>query len=236
MTETSFRSRPVTAGTAGPGDREPAVDTAAVAARVAAALPPLDEDQRRAGIAVYRLLAGGIPVTAKEVGALAGLDPVRARRVLADLPTARHQGGLVTAFLGLQASPGAHRMRFGPVDTATWCAWDTLFIPLLIGRPARAESTCPVTAAPVVVEVDPSGAVAVEPAGAQLTFLGSPRPYRGNVVEGFCRWVHFVADSAAGDRWRRDAAAEREDAMVLPIDAGVAIGRVTNLAVFGHAG
>ncbi len=208
-----------------------------IAAKVVAALPSLDGRQRRVGRAVYRLLAAGRPATPASVAPMADLGPEEAAAVMAGLPTARRQAGAVTAFLGLQAEPGAHRLRFAGVDCWTWCAWDTLFIPALVGSRALVESTCPVTRTTVVVEVDPvDGVVAAEPAGALLTFLRSPRPYGGDIVDSFCRWMHFVSGPVAGERWVGAAAAERDDVIVLPLAAGVAIGRATNRAVFGVPG
>ena len=207
-------------------------DTARLATVVAGALPVLDPRQRRAGIAVYRLLSVGEPATPEAVASLAGMSVAEAGDVMAGLPTAARRGTAVTGFLGLQQSPAAHRLRFAGAVCGTWCAWDTLFVPELVGRFARAESRCPVTGVEIVVEIDPStGVVSADPHDTLLTFLAQPRPYAGEIADQFCRWMHFVGGPAAADCWA--AAAERPDVIVLTLSAGVEVGRLTNRLVFG---
>ncbi len=208
------------------------VDTDQLATVVAGALPVLDPRQRRAGMAVHRLLSAGVAATPEAVASLAGMSITEAGDVMAGLPTAVRRGTAVAGFLGLQEGPAAHRLRFAGAECGAWCAWDTLFVPELVGRFARAESRCPVTGVEIVVEVDPrTGVVSADPHDTLLTFLAQPRPYAGEIVDQFCRWMHFVGGPAAADRWA--ATAERPDVIVLTLSAGVEIGRLTNRMVLG---
>ncbi len=216
-------------------------DLDALAVEVAAALPSLDEDQRRVGLAVYRLLADGRPATAGTVAAQLGDLVGTVAPVLAALPTATVSDGAVVAFLGLQRAEGRHALCFDDTALATWCAWDTLFLPALVGRAAVARSSCPVTGEEVVVGVDPAaGVTSVTPGDAVLSFLAHPTPFGGDVVDGFCRFIHFFADPDAAEGWRTAArepgGGAPPELTVLSLADGVALGARTNRLVFGRPG
>lgn len=217
------------------------VDLDRLADEVAAALPRLDANQRRVGVAVYRLMAAGQPASPEHVASLVEMPVEHVATLLQGLPTATVTDGAVTAFLGLQSDPGRHRLLFDQRLLATWCAWDTLFLPGLIGRAGRAESHCPVTGDLVTVEVDPVlGVTSASPEGALLSFLAHPEPFEGDVIVGFCRWVNFLGGAGAAEAWISAAAgageAGRPEVTVLSLTDGVELGRRTNAIVFGDGG
>lgn len=212
-----------------------------LAVEVAAALPPLDEGERQVGLAVYRLLADGRPASATAVAERLGEAVGAVAPVLAALPTATVSDGAVVAFLGLQRDEGRHALCFDDTTLATWCAWDTLFLPGLVGRAAVARSRCPVTGEEIVVEVDPAtGVTSATPGDAVLSFLVHPTPFDGDVVAGFCRFIHFLADPDAAEAWRTGAGEPGGGAppelTVLSLADGVALGARTNRLVFGQPG
>lgn len=218
------------------------VDLDRLVDEVAAALPRLDADQRRVGVAAYRLMAAGERATPEHIAPLVVMPAGRIRVVVEDLPTATVADGEITAFLGLQLEAGRHRLTFGERSLSTWCAWDTLFLPGLIGRPGRAESRCPVTGEQVVVEVDPElGVTRASPAGARLSFLAHPAPFAGDVMVGFCRWINFLSGSSAAEAWAAWAgrtgvesdAPDHAEITVLSLAEGVEVGRRTSVLVFG---
>ncbi len=211
------------------------IDLAALSVAVARALPPLDDPQRRVVLATYQLISRAIPANPEALAPLAHMTPAIVARDLPGLPTASLDRGAVVGFLGLHTTPTTHRITFPEGSAGTWCAWDALFLPHLLGLPARVVSTCPVTGEPIVVEVDPADrVVAVSPDEARLSFLARPAPYAGDIVASSCRWVHFLASPAAAHVWTRDAARDGgEELVALDLDEGVTIGRRTNLAVFG---
>lgn len=223
---------------AGPttSDRESAtVDLDALAGAVTAALPALGATERRLALATYAQLSAGLPATADAVARRVGLPETEVANQLARLPTARHDAGAVVAFLGLQLAPTVHRIRFAGPEVATWCAWDTLFLPALVGRTAAITSRCPVTGTAITLELDPvSGIADLAPATARLTFLAAPAPYAGNLVASFCRFVHFVADEHAADAFLAKAAGNDGERLVtLRLEDGLELGRRTNARIFG---
>lgn len=209
------------------------LDLDALAAATVRALPPLAPDHRRLGVAVYAVMAAGEAATVPALAAATGLAEDAVARLLETLPTATIAGDEVSAFLGLQRAPGAHRLSFETAALSTWCAWDTLFLPALLDRPATVASVCPVTGAPITLAVDPRAGVTGAPAGTRLTFLADPAPFDGEVIAGFCRWIHFVRDDTAAKAWLAPEAAVRPRGVVLDLDEGFALGRLTNAMLFG---
>ena len=53
----------------------------------------------------------------------------------------------------------------------TWCAWDSLFIPEILGHTARVESACPVTQARISLTVGPQRIIEAEPSGVVISMV-----------------------------------------------------------------
>ncbi len=208
-----------------------------LASDVVAALPRLDAEGRAVGRAVYRLIAAGLPAEPATIAASTGMPAHRVATIAASLPTASVGGDEITAFLGLQREPGRHKITFGDQRRGAWCAWDTLFLPALVGQSARVESRCPVSGSVVRLVIDPrEGVRHVSPPGTVLSFLKTPAPYSGAIQAQFCRWIHFLAGEREAQAWIAGDRSGREvpPAMVaLSLAEGVELGRRTNAMIFG---
>src|SRR5438270_9757027 len=79
----------------------------------------------------------------------------------------RDSRGALVGFWGLaQAEMPPHRFDIAGQRLWTWCAWDSLFIPSILGKTAHIASVCATTGAPVSMVVTPEGVTEVSPAGA----------------------------------------------------------------------
>lgn len=137
----------------------------------------------------------------------------------------------VIAFQGLSLAETPHRFRDDGRDLYTWCAWDTLFLPEVLGRTAEVESTCPTTGAAVSLRVDRSGPRDVAPAETVLSFRPDSPVFVDDVQDSFCRFVHFFSSPAAAEPW----VAAHPRTVVISLEDGFEIGRHTNAAQFGSA-
>jgi alkylmercury lyase len=68
----------------------------------------------------------------------------------------RDPDGAVVAFSGLSLRATAHQFTVAGRRLYAWCARDALFLPALLGQPARVRSRCPATGATVTLTVDPT--------------------------------------------------------------------------------
>ena len=134
-------------------------------------------------------------------------------------------------FWGLTIREMPHRLQTDGRMLYAWCAWDTLFLPEILGRRARVTSTCPTTGDTVSLEVDAGGVVGVTPNSAVLSFLRSDGPFDGDVIRSFCHFVHFFAAPEAAARWIE----RHPDTFALSIDDGAELARARNRELLGAA-
>jgi alkylmercury lyase len=209
-----------------------AVDTAEIAEQLACCLVELDASDQRAQLALFRLLAEGEPVDPDRLAARADLqtaDVLARLRRWPEVPT--DPEGRVVAFNGLSTVETPHRLRIEGRTVYAWCAWDTLFLPELIGHSAEVESTCPGTGAAVSLRVGPEGPSDVRPSRAILSFLLPASAFGDDSSASFCGFIHFFAFPGAAEGWTR----RRPGTFVISIDEGFEIGRRTNTVRWGEA-
>jgi alkylmercury lyase len=174
-------------------------------------------------LALLRELARGRPVSIAALAAVAGRDEADVESALTAWPNVeRDDQERVTAFSGLSLLPTEHRLEIDDRTLYAWCAWDTLFLPALLGRPARVRSRCPVTATDVHLTVAPQGVQASDPAELAVSFPPPGAACAQDITGSFCCHVHFLAGAHAAERWR----AEHGDALVLDLDQAFELGRL----------
>ena len=87
----------------------------------------------------------------------------------------------------------------------TWCAWDTLFIPEILGKRVRVTSPDPETKEPVQLVVTPEKIESAAPEDAVVSFLMAEASdfdtTAANVIKTFCHFVFFFASRSSGERW-----------------------------------
>ena len=203
-----------------------------LAAELANAMPSLDDAGQRVALATYRLLANGDPVAAEQVADRAGLAVGDVRRLLEEWPGVYLRAGELIGFWGLALADMPHVLRVGGRELRAWCAWDTLFLPELIGQAAEVESTCPTTGDTIRLEVVPGDGVhELSPATAVLSFLRPDRPFDADLVMSFCHFVHFFRDEAAAEAWT----AKHSNTFAISVAQGFEIGHLSNRRKFGRA-
>lgn len=111
------------------------------------------------------------------------------------------KGNLVGAVLTLRRTP--HRFIVGSRRMFAWCALDTLFLPALIGEPARVRSTCPVTARNLEIVVGPDRIVSAAPSTIAVSVV-DPSTMCCEVPgpeSSICSSMHFFDSWSAGQSW-----------------------------------
>jgi alkylmercury lyase len=208
------------------------IDVERLADELAAARPPLDGVRQRLAIALYRLLAEGRPVWTHRLAERAGVAaadvaPMLDRRLGVDLD----ERGAVESFWGLSLSVTPHRLDLDGRTLYAWCAWDTLFLPALLGTTIDVASPCPTSETPILLTVTPDQVQRLEPAGAVLSMRHPDERFTADTRSSFCRHVHFFASERAFSEW----AARDAGTFAVTIDDGFEIARRVNVATYGPA-
>lgn len=207
-------------------------DILVLAAEFTATYPKLDPFQQRLVLATFRLLGEGQPFGPEELAERVDLPVDEIISYLDEWPMVqRDEQGRVVAFAGLILKPTSHALEVDGRTLYAWCALDTLFLPELLGRPARIRSTSPDTGETVTLIVDGSTVRDVSPEGAVLTLHEVAGFDLQDVVGTFCCFVHFFPSEQAASAW----AERNEGTYVASIADGFECGRLYNHGRFGAA-
>jgi alkylmercury lyase len=172
-------------------------------------LRPFSPDEQRTAVELYRQLAKGKAVDAAQLGDALGVSAAEARALLQReaIKAFVHPDaeGRVLGFGGLAAAPMHHRFEVSGRTLWTWCAWDSLFIPEILGRQARVNSPDPESREVVRLTVSPERVDSVVPAKAVVSFIQPEaemfQSSAAKVMAQFCHYVFFFSSRQSGERW-----------------------------------
>lgn len=196
----------------------------------------LPEDQRVA-VALYRELAKGNAVDAAQLGRALGVSPEESQALLQrnsinDFVYPDDQGR-VLGFGGLAATPMHHQFEVDDRTLSTWCAWDSLFIPEILGRPARITSADPESGELMRLVVSPDRIESAEPPDAVVSFVLPDAEVFGtsaaNVMTKFCHFIFFFSTRLSGERW----VAKHPGTFLYSLDEAFGLAKRLNARNFG---
>jgi alkylmercury lyase len=197
---------------------------------IAKGMIDLDPDGVLIVLALYRLLSGGDPVPPSQVADESGVDLSIVEERLAAWPGVFKQDHKVIGFWGLALPAMSHRFEVDGKTLYTWCAYDALFLPELIGKPARVTSKDPVTGEQVSLRVHPDRIEDVSHKEVFISFLDpTSTRFDENVILNFCNYVHFFASQVSGAKWTTD----HPGTFLLALDEAFRLSRLANRAKFG---
>lgn len=202
-----------------------------LADKIVSAMPKLGSTERRIALGLYRLLAEGGPVPLARVAKSLNLSESYVRETLSEWPGVYYDDtSAVIGFWGLALTEMPHRLQVDGRTLYTWCAWDSLFIPGILGKKARVESADPLTREKVSLVVEAHGVKELKPRGAVVSFLAPKRNFDADVIQSFCHFVHFFGSRESGERWT----SKHSGTLLLSVDEAYELGRLTNAHNFGR--
>ena len=201
--------------------------------------PKFGPDVSKLLIRVMRKLSDGKPVTAEYISRFVdeiGIDTDESEQFLRAVTERDGDDGII-GIVGLSLNKDwAHKFEVRGNSLRTWCAWDTLFIPLLLAETAVVESESPVSGDLIRVTVSPYGVKDTSPEAAVVSVVVLD-PEKGEVdsVEQawaqFCHQVYFFTSREEAEQWKAD----REDIEVLSVDDAFELGRHAWSGVLAYA-
>jgi alkylmercury lyase len=147
-----------------------------------------------------RLLSEGEPVALAQLATAAGwsVDDVETA-LRAQTSAERDERGRLVG-LALTLRPTTHRVTVDGRTLFAWCASDTLMVPVIVGRRAVVESTCPQTGQAIRVELTPDGVERVDPSDAVVSAV-RPAGRLADVRSDTCDHGHFFSSIEATAAW-----------------------------------
>ncbi len=195
-------------------------------------------DVSRLAVRLLREIAKGSPLSPQRVEQIASaldIEQQTAHEVL-DKMCERDQAGLVVGIAGLSQSQHPHRFTVDGTRLATWCAWDSLFLPVILQQIALVSSRCPSTGETIRLTITPEGVTSKHPESAAISIV-IPQPTTSGLesVEEiwttFCHHVRFFASPQVAQEW---VAARGQEIAILTIEEAFELGRLTLSEVLRH--
>ncbi len=192
-------------------------------------LPTMSEQEQRLGLEIYRQLSSGEPVSAFELAKGLNGSPHEVDELLAHpnlkCLTYTDNDGHIIGFGGLAVRPMPHRFNLNGRRLYTWCAWDSLFIPVILRQVAEVESPPPGGSGLVRLRVGRDGIERVDPEDAVMSFLlPTAETFRADALKAmasFCHYIFFFPDRKSATAWT----AQHPDTMVVSVPHAFELGR-----------
>jgi alkylmercury lyase len=194
-------------------------------------LPKHTETQQRIGVTVMRRLVEGGPVAASAIADDLALTESEVADTLEQMPGVHFDDDeRVIGYFGLTIlEMGEHRLHIDGREVSTWCAWDTLFIPEMLGRTVEVTSRSPGDGHPISLRVGPEGPRDISPPDAVVSFVPITSDFVQNTIERFCHYVHFFPSTDAAEDWTK----EHQGGFVLPVEDAYRLAGVLTHTAFG---
>ncbi len=192
-------------------------------------LPTMSVEERQLGLEIYRQLARGEPASTTSLAEemkqssseIAELLERPNLKCLTYLDTERS----IVGFGGLAVRPMAHRLTLKGRTLYTWCAWDSLFIPLILNQDADIDSPAPGNGARVRLTVAPDGVKRSEPRTAVMSFLlPTAETFQADALKAmtsFCHYICFFPDRERATAWT----SRHPDTIVVALSDAFELGR-----------
>jgi alkylmercury lyase len=178
----------------------------------------LEEYQEAYNAIPQEALELDLRVTFKTIQALAKGDPVSPaqlaqtwdmplEQVLAILKQAEAngqveinaRGDLVGAVLSL--NPTQHQISMDNQRFYAWCAYDAMYAPGVIGKPAQIVSKDAVTGKMIQVSITPDGVEIVQPESAVVSIVSAEEDMRAGPESTRCTHMLFFESRESAEQW-----------------------------------
>ena len=209
----------------------------AAAMRDADLPPQFSADESRLLIKLLQLVADGNPVLRSMADQIATRlqMPLDRAAALVDRKCELDTNGNIVGILGLSQRRHPHQFKVDGRVLSTWCAWDALFLPALLGKTAAVESTCPATQASIRARITPNKVENIQPPETVVTIAlpkVTGRKFESAEIRNtFCCHVHFFVSQAAAAEW---ISAKNHKLNVLSVEDGFELGRLAFEHVLDH--
>ena len=214
------------------------LDQLAEALREAGIQQAFTPDVSRLTVRLWREVARGSPVSPQWVEQIASaLDlPQQTAHEVLDKMCERDGDGNVVGIAGLSQNQHPHRFTVNGIQLATWCAWDSLFLPVMLQQTAEVSSQCPVTGEVIRLSITPEGVTSYQPESAAISIVIPQPTTKGlesveEIWTTFCHQIHFFASPQAAQEW---VAARAQEIAILTIEEAFELGRLTLSEVLRH--
>lgn len=179
-------------------------------------------------VAAYRLLATGQPVSLSVLAKTLNIGAAEVERMTASFPPSTidwNDNRELVGFVGLSLLPTPHRFAAGGQQLYTWCVFDALFLPEIIGSTAQLRTHCPQSGREIRVHIAPDGILSAEPDTTVMSWVRADvGRCRDDLRGAFCDHVCLYASKAIFDAADRG----QPEMRCIPLDEAFELTRQRN--------
>jgi len=186
----------------------------------------LSREQQQISTQIYKSLAEANPVSIENLSNSLGMDQEFVKSITDGWPGIFYNDdSRIIGYWGLTTEEMGHRFKIDGNTTYTWCAWDALFIPQIIGKTAEVESGDPVTKNTIKLTVTPNNGISnITPSEAVLSFMiPDTAEVMADVIQSFCHYVHFFESRQSAEEWISESD-KKDEILILSIEEAYSIG------------
>jgi alkylmercury lyase len=184
-------------------------------------------------LALYRLLGEGVPAPRSALAKRLGLSPAELDCALNDIPRSTIEfdaPGAITAFGGLSLTPANHEFKTRNAELYTWCVFDALFLPEILGTSATVSTRCPATGETIEFDLSPCEIISSRPSGPVMSIITPDRDACCENLRGaFCNHVNLFVNERAFHDW----AAGRADIVHVSLEDAHQLAHLRNRFRYG---
>lgn len=178
----------------------------------------------RVTIKTMQSLAKGHPVSPAQLADIWEMPLEQVQAILAQAEEngqveINANGDLVGAVLSL--NPTHHQVLMDNKRLYAWCAYDAIYAPGVVGKPAQIVSNDPVTGETIRVSITPTGVEKVQPESTVVSVVGAETDMRAGPASPRCTQMLFFESRESAEHWRRN----RSGIFILTVEEVFEIGR-----------
>lgn len=133
--------------------------------------------------------------------------------------------GNIIRFWGLTLNETPHKLLIDGRELYAWCAWDTLFLPALMGKAVQVVSHCASSNVPIQLSIDRKHIMSLTPDNAVLSFvMPDEEGIRKDVISIFCHSVLFFSSAEKGEQW----VANNTGTFLMPVERAYVLAQLFN--------
>jgi len=168
--------------------------------------PQMSVQEQRLALNLYSLLAKGVAVSIEQLASACEQSVKDVESRLRNWPGVFYDdNGCVFGFFGLTVNETSHKLIIDGQTIFTWCAFDALFIPQLLGSTAQIISICPATNNEIRLKISATGVESVDRENLVVSLLiPDVDKLSENVTTSFCHFVYFFHNSNIGEQWCKE--------------------------------
>lgn len=190
----------------------------------------LTDSERELSLTIYRKLAMCQPVSKEELESETSLSISEVNDILDKWPGVFYDDDKIIGYWGLAINKMAHKIKLEDYDLYGWCAWDTLFLPQLLDKPATILSNDPVSKEKIDIHIDRNGNLIDESSEIMVSMLlPDEEQIMENIVTSFCHYIYFFENEINGNKWIK----ENEGTFLISLQQAIELSKTKNKLQYG---